>query len=131
MRCISLLAVGAVFGYFVKNQLQFLFGRYLPRYPESGRLLFERSPDLYGFHWWQMGCFPSGHMTIFTAMITSICLIFPKFRWPGALLLLLLAASLILANFHFLSDVIAGFLLGGAIAVGIYRLYQPLGRYSA
>lgn len=70
----------------------------------------------YGFHWFQgngnYGGFPSGHMAVFTVVAIAFVRFFPRFRFVGLFLLLMLAAALIVADYHFLSDVIAGTYLG-------------------
>ncbi len=130
MRCLSLLSTSVVFAYFAKTNLQYLFGRYVPRYPDSNSLLFVRRHQLYGFHWFQSGCFPSGHMTVFTAAIVAISLFYPKFRFIGLAILLILTGLLIALNYHFVSDIVAGAYLGGCTTMAIYYLYSRLGRYE-
>jgi membrane-associated phospholipid phosphatase len=70
----------------------------------------------YGFHWFQgngnYGGFPSGHMAVFTVVVIAFIRFFPRFRLAGLFLLLILAAALIITDYHFLSDVIAGTYLG-------------------
>lgn len=118
--CIAFVSQSVVFAFFIKSALQFFFGRYVPRYKGSDSLLFVRNQHLYGFHWFQSGCFPSGHMTVLTAAVISIALFYPWFKWIAFALMLVMAALLLLLNYHFLSDVIAGAYLGTSISLGIY-----------
>ncbi len=93
--------------YLIKSFLQFLFGRTSPRNWLISRIPLE-------FNWFNGSgsCFPSGHMTVITALGTAILLYYPKFRRPVIIVLFLLAASLIITDYHFLSDIIAGTYLG-------------------
>jgi membrane-associated phospholipid phosphatase len=86
----------------------------------------------FGFHWLHGGAdycgFPSGHMAVFSVLIIALARFFPPLRFAGLTFLLLLAAALIVTGYHFLSDVVAGALLGLLIA---NRVFQALeGRNS-
>jgi membrane-associated phospholipid phosphatase len=73
-------------------------------------------PDLTGFHWFHGGGdfsgFPSGHMAIFTVLMIGISRYFPRLRLLCAASLLALAAALLITQYHFLSDIAAGVLVG-------------------
>ena len=56
--------------------------------------------------------FPSGHMSVTLAAMTCLWFFYPKFRWLYSLIALCVAIGLLLMNYHFLSDVIAGSYLG-------------------
>ena len=68
--------------------------------------------------------FPSGHSTTVFAMFTFLSLMFPKYRYFWFLLASLVAISRLLANDHFLSDIVAGALLGVVSSVYVYRKMQ-------
>lgn len=123
IQCIGLISLTFPVAFFIKTNLQILFGRMPPRYLDDNHLLFLRKEDLYGFHPFQMGSFPSGHMTIFTAALTMLCYFYPRRKPLVITLLLILALLLLYYNYHFLSDIIAGTYLGVFIATVIYRLY--------
>ena len=76
-------------------------------------LLYHQPPQ---FYWFQShdgyGCFPSGHMTVFTALLMLLGGLYPRLRWLWILALCALALALIATDYHFLSDVIAGAYLG-------------------
>ncbi len=95
--------------FLAKVVLQYVFGRPDPHV----WLLYHLPPR---FHWFRAnagyGCFPSGHMTVFTALMTTLLHYYPRYRRVIMALLLLLALALIVTNYHFLSDVIAGAVLG-------------------
>ena len=122
MDCFALVAISVVFAYFAKTNLQYLFGRYVPKYPNAHQLLFVRKPHLYGFHGWIVGSFPSGHMSFFTALLVSIMLFYPKLRYLVITLLCILSVLLVAFNYHFVSDVIAGTYLGAVISFGLYAM---------
>ena len=93
------------------------------------KLLF--SDDLYGFFWgatradyWS---FPSGHATTIAALATALFLL-----WPRGLLLYVVAALLVMASrvaldAHYLSDVIAGAAIGGAVAWAAWLAFARAG----
>jgi membrane-associated phospholipid phosphatase len=122
VRCIGLISGSFSVAFFAKTTLQFLFGRYAPRYFDGKSLIFLDDPTRYGFHLLHGGGFPSGHMTVFTAALTSVCLYYPALRWLCGLLLFILACCLIAANYHFLSDIIAGTYLGFSISLAMHYL---------
>jgi membrane-associated phospholipid phosphatase len=82
--------------------------------------------EQYGFHWFnsrsEFSSFPSGHMVIFTVIILALWRFFPRSRSAGAVFLLLLAAALIITDYHFLSDVVAGALLAVLVDASIFNL---------
>ncbi len=108
-----LLLAGIVLpaAYIAKTFLKFIFGRTDPR----SWLIWNKSLE---FHWFSAAVesFPSGHMTVFAAFGTAILLYYPRYRVSVVSFLVLLGAALILTDYHFLSDVIAGAYLGTATA---------------
>lgn len=113
----GVLSLGMVTAFFIKTQLQFLFGRIAPRYGSFEQLNFVRKKMLYGFHFMQMGSFPSGHMLIFTCILMLLSFYYPKILKYCCFLLCILALLLVYDNYHFLSDVIAGTYLGALLAL--------------
>jgi membrane-associated phospholipid phosphatase len=124
----GVLCLGVVTAFFIKNQLQLLFGRISPRYGSYEELNFVRKKALYGFHFMQMGSFPSGHMVIFTCLFLLFSFYYPKVRKLCYVLLSILAFLLVYDNYHFLSDVVAGTYLGAIIALALKFLLkiQPM-----
>ncbi len=100
--------------FFAKTVLQYVFGR-----PDPYTWMLEH--DLPRFHWFSpaagYGCFPSGHMTVFTALMAVLSSYYPRYRQAYLGLLCLLALALIATNHHFLSDVLAGAALGAVTAL--------------
>jgi membrane-associated phospholipid phosphatase len=107
--------------YLLKTILKFVFGM------TNTRAWLVNKAD-YGFHWFHgngnYSGFPSGHMAIFTVMVIAFIRFFPRFRIAGLFLLLMLAAALIVTDYHFLSDVIAGILLGLMIDDLAFRVVE-------
>jgi membrane-associated phospholipid phosphatase len=96
-----------------KTVFQYIFGR-----PNPYTWLLEHEPPL--FFWFRndkgYGCFPSGHMTVFTALMTTLSHYYPRYRSVYLGLLCLLALALVITDHHFLSDVLAGAVLGSMLA---------------
>lgn len=112
---------------FMKTLIKKVFGRYWP-----GTFICH-NPSLiqdhvYGFNWFQSGSayesFPSGHTAFTVACLVSLCWMYPKFRIIWILIALAVALSQIILYYHFLSDVIAGALLGSLIAYCIVHMMQ-------
>jgi membrane-associated phospholipid phosphatase len=111
----------------IKNQLKFVFGR---TWPETW---LNNNPSLirdgvYGFHPFHGGrayeSFPSGHTAVTIAVLSVLWICYPRFRPLFALIGLGVAGGLVGANFHFLSDVIAGAFVGlstGWIGVALWQ----------
>ena len=110
------------------NVLKVVAGRARPRALDSG---------VWGFHLFEFGyrfnSFPSGHAAIAAAVAAAICLARPR-AWPfAALLWFALAGGRVLTGSHFVSDVLAGGVVGIAVMVlvdrwsWLERLLQRLG----
>jgi membrane-associated phospholipid phosphatase len=96
-----------------KTGLQYVFGR-----PDPYAWLLTHEPPC--FYWFRddegYGGFPSGHMTVFAALMTTSSYYYPRYRSVYLGSLCLLALALIITDHHFLSDVLAGALLGWILA---------------
>jgi membrane-associated phospholipid phosphatase len=105
-----------------------VFGRY---WPETWT---HDNPSLigtgtYGFHPFQrgddVGSFPSGHATRILAFATVWLIAMPRSRMVQVVVIILSApmlVSLVVMNYHFVSDVIAGSVLGAIVAMYAARL---------
>ncbi len=93
----------------LKNLLKVLFGR-------TNTRIWLLHPDRFGFHWFHGGgdfsSFPSGHMAVFTVLMLGIGRYFPRLRSVCAGLLFVLALALLVTEYHFFSDIVAGACLG-------------------
>jgi membrane-associated phospholipid phosphatase len=103
------VGISVPLAYILKQILKELFGRTNTRY-----WLFH--PDQFGFHWFHGGgdfsSFPSGHMAVFTALVLAVGRDFPRLRPVCAALLFILALALVVTQYHFFSDLVAGVCLG-------------------
>ena len=111
----------------IKNQLKYVFGR---TWPETW---INNNPSLirdgvYGFHPFHGGrayeSFPSGHTAVTFAVLSVLWICYPRFRLLFAAIGLGVTGGLVGANFHFLSDVIAGAFVGlstGWIGSALWR----------
>ncbi|MEW6720778.1 MAG: phosphatase PAP2 family protein [Thermodesulfobacteriota bacterium] len=104
-----------------KAAFKTLFGRV-----ETRAWLRDPLPD--GFHWFNSGNghsgFPSGHMTVIAAVAAACWIHFPEHRPLLIFAPLLLGAALVVTNYHFLGDVVAGGYLGLAVAAAIRRALE-------
>ena len=106
-RFLRLAATVLPLSFLVKTLFKFVFGRTNPR-----DWLIHHQP--LAFHWVESlsGSFPSGHILVFVAFCTAFLFYYPKYKIPVYSLLFFLGLALILTDYHFLSDVIAGVYLG-------------------
>lgn len=91
--------------YAAKELLKWLFGRVNTRF-------WLTDPHAYAFHWLHGGQgfqgFPSGHMLVLTPLFLALWNFSPRIR-PFALTMWIgLAAALMITEYHFLGDVLAG-----------------------
>ncbi|MDR3556712.1 MAG: phosphatase PAP2 family protein [Syntrophobacteraceae bacterium] len=113
--------------FLLKTILKDVFGR-------TNARLWLIHPCPLGFHWFHGGGslsgFPSGHMVVFTVLMIGIGRYFPRWRTFCPWLLLALALALMITQYHFLSDIAAGVLLGVIVDLVIGR-GLPFLRYLA
>jgi membrane-associated phospholipid phosphatase len=125
-----LMACGTVapMAFAAKAVFQYVFGR-----PNPYVWLLEH--ELPRFYWFRddegYGCFPSGHMTVFTALMSTLSYYYPRYRLIYVGLLCLLALALIITDQHFLSDVLAGAVLGSVLAFITIKFARETGAKQA
>lgn len=100
-----------------------VFGRMHPfDYLQSGQ---------YGFYWFHtgdmFGSFPSGHTDQATSIVSVLWVFYPRGRWFYLGFLTLLASALMIGEWHFLSDIIAGGFIGTAAGVLTMRAWSAIG----
>jgi membrane-associated phospholipid phosphatase len=112
----------------VKDQLKFAFGRPWPETWLRNNPSFIRD-GAYGFHPFHGGggyaSFPSGHAAMICTVMTVLWICYPRWRPVYGLCMAAVAVGLVGANFHFLSDVIAGSFLGisaGWLGVSLWEI---------
>ncbi len=111
----------------LKEELKWAFGRTWPETWIKG----NANPSYFGngtygffpFHGGQgYASFPSGHTTAITAFAGALWFLCPKLRWLGVALALAVVIGLLGADFHWLSDIMAGAILGGTTGVAAARI---------
>jgi membrane-associated phospholipid phosphatase len=111
--CVSLIVADQF-----RESLGDICGRY---WPETWH---DNNPSLigdgaYGFHPFEVGddtgSFPSGHAARIVGFVSIFWLAMPGGRWFYALIALPMLVALVAMNYHFVSDVIAGSVLGAIV----------------
>lgn len=124
-RLLIVLSISVLFAFVLKNELKWVFSRYWPETWINNNPSWIQN-HAYGFRWFQgnilqgmdaTGSFPSGHSTIAFASLLPIGLYYRRLLWICILLASCEALSMIAFNYHFLSDVLAGSLLGSTCAI--------------
>jgi membrane-associated phospholipid phosphatase len=102
----------------IKNQLKIVFGRTWPETWVQGNPSLIRD-GAYGFNLFHKGdwyeAFPSGHTAAICAAMTVLWICYPRWRPVYALAIAMVVIGLIGANFHFVSDIIAGGFIGVSV----------------
>jgi membrane-associated phospholipid phosphatase len=108
-RACHLVGVSLPLAFLFKSALKFLFGR------TATRQWLVAQPET-TFHWlrghFPNDGFPSGHMMVVTVLVLGWRSQFPASRAASDLALVLLGAALVMTNYHFLGDVVAGWYFG-------------------
>ncbi|MGA2565930.1 MAG: phosphatase PAP2 family protein [Pseudolabrys sp.] len=126
----ALSSISLIVAEAIKSQLKFAFGRSWPDTWVANNPSFVHD-GVYGFNFFHGGpgyaSFPSGHTAATCAVFSVLWIMYPKLRPFYAGVVLAVAVGLIGANYHFLSDVIAGGFVGtstGWMTVEIWRARQ-------
>jgi len=111
----------------IKDELKFAFGR---TWPETW---INNNPSLigngtYGFHPFHGGSgyasFPSGHTTAVCAVVAVLWCAYPRLRALWVLAVVAVVVGLIGADYHFVSDIIAGGFLGASTGWITFIVYD-------
>jgi membrane-associated phospholipid phosphatase len=117
-----------------KTQLKLLFGRTWPETWVQNNPSFIRD-GVYGFNFFHggsgYGSFPSGHMAVTCAVISVLWSLYPKLRGIYVFVVLAVAVGLVGANYHFVSDVIAGAFIGISTGLMTTTLWQARNHCAA
>jgi len=112
IRQLSLIFVTVASAGLVNDMLKIVFGRARPLLWVSG--------DMSGFDFFRYGAkfasFPSGHTATSVAAAIVFSDLFPRGRFVFATFAILIAASRIILDAHYVSDVIAGAVVGWIVA---------------
>lgn len=123
-----IIFISVMLTYLLKNDFKWIFSRYWPETFTHQNLSWI-SNHVYGFQWFQgapfqgsdlTGSFPSGHTSIAFAFFISLGLCCRKFLKYGIILASLEGLSMVLFDYHFMSDVIAGACLGTTCGVLVW-----------
>ena len=118
-----LAACSVPVAFFLKVFLQDAFGR------TSIRVWLKTGGQI-DFNWFHplenIGAFPSGHMTVFTAFFFAVWLYYPSLRMLAVSAVFLLGCALVVTNYHFLGDLFAGIYVGVLVTGGIYSLSDKI-----
>jgi len=132
--CALLCSLSLIVAELTKTQLKFAFGRTWPDTFRDNNPSFLRDGS-YGFSPFHGGhayaSFPSGHTAVTCAVITVLWVYYPKWRWLCALAVCAVAIGLIGANYHFVSDVIAGGFVGvsnGWMLTSLWKAHEHFSR---
>jgi len=113
---------------FLLSPLKLLFGRTWPLYGHPSYLI----DGVYGFNFFSAGpqyqTFPSGHAASICALFGVLWTAYPGSRPLYTAGAAAMAIVLIAGNFHFVSDVDAGGLLGASIAAAVIVLWEFITR---
>jgi membrane-associated phospholipid phosphatase len=108
----------------VEFVLKPVFGRVVPTIFLSG--------GPYGFFWFHrgtiFGSFPSGHSDQAAAILSVLWVYYPAWRWAYLAAFALLACALIIGEWHFLGDILAGGYIGtvsGLLITRIWNVVRP------
>lgn len=111
----------------VKDELKILFGRTWPETWTNNNPSWIKD-GVFGFEPFHGGngwfSFPSGHTTLVTAPMMVLYLCWPRLRMVWLAVIALVVIGLLGADYHWLSDTIAGFYLGTAVAIGMVALLK-------
>jgi membrane-associated phospholipid phosphatase len=110
----------------VNDALKLLFGRTWPEYLFPSFI----GQGVYGFHPFHHGygykSFPSGHAAAVCALLSVAWKFYPRFRYLYAFTAISFSTLLVVMNFHFLADVMAGAFLGSSIGVACCAVWYHL-----
>jgi membrane-associated phospholipid phosphatase len=130
LNCALLCSISLIVAEATKAQLKFVFGRTWPDTWIHNNPSFLRD-GVYGFNFFNGGAeyasFPSGHMAVTCAVISVLWIYYPRVRTLYVIGGLAVAIGLIGANFHFLSDVIAGAFVGissGWMVTSLWKAHE-------
>jgi membrane-associated phospholipid phosphatase len=101
-----------------------IFGRSLPDPAYIQNRLYEFRL-LHGAPYWDS--FPSGTSAISAAIACVLWIVMPCCRAIGAVIVVLLCVAVVITNYHWVGDVVAGAFLGISIGWMTVQLHRPFG----
>jgi membrane-associated phospholipid phosphatase len=124
---ILLCAVSLAVTEVVKSQLKYAFGRTWPEtwIGNNPSLIRDGVSSFHPFHGGAgYASFPSGHTAAICSVMSVLWICFPRYRVAYAICIAMVAVGLVGANYHFISDVIAGGFLGLSIGWLIVAIWE-------
>ena len=132
-KLLILTSASILFTFALKNELKWVFSRDWPLTWTHNNLSWI-SNHSYGFRWFQgrpfqgtdaTGSFPSGHTAIAFACFLPIGLLYHRLLPLCIALAILEGLSMLVMDYHFLSDVLAGALVGTTCTLIVQSLLLP------
>lgn len=112
----------------LKTLLKIIFGRYWPLTWTQNNLSLIKD-NMYGFNWFHgynnLGSFPSGHSVLMIFCTYWLSSLFPKYRLVYFSVSIFSIMCLIILNYHYLGDCLAGIGLGvffSSISIFLYTM---------
>lgn len=123
----SLAAVALLSSLYVTEEfLKPVFGRVIPSVALRGHVS--------GFHWLRSGSpyqsFPSGHSVQAASVVAVMWGFYPRLRRWMLAACAVLAAALMLGEWHYLGDILAGGLVGTLAGAGVVGIWHGLSRVA-
>jgi len=119
----QLIAITIPLTFLIKSVLKLVVGRINTRF-------WLNHPTGNEFHWLHGNgnytSFPSGHMAVFTAFMIALWKFYPRHRTIYVLFNSALALALVMTNYHFVTDIIAGAYLGFVVHTTTHYTIQLL-----
>jgi membrane-associated phospholipid phosphatase len=81
----------------------------------------------YGFHPFHFDkpyAFPSGHAAVVFSVAAVLWFSYPRWRWCYALVCAAMCVALVVLNYHFVGDVVAGAAMGSITGLWVWRFFQ-------
>lgn len=129
--CALLSSISLIVAEATKAQLKYAFGRTWPATWVNNNPSFLHD-GVYGFNFFRGGpeyaSFPSGHMAVTCAVLSILWIYYPTARLLYTVAGLAVAVGLMGANYHFLSDVIAGSFVGVSSGLMVASLWKANAR---
>ncbi|MTJ84257.1 MAG: phosphatase PAP2 family protein [Telmatospirillum sp.] len=124
------VCLAVLVGMAVKEVLKNAVGRTWPETWTNGNPSWIRDrvfsvDPFHGGNGW--ASFPSGHTTVITAPMAVLWFAIPRWRILWTVPVLLVAIGLLGCDYHWPSDIVGGWLVGVAAAVGALAILRPAG----
>ena len=131
---VLLCAMSAMIAEVTKSVLKYVFGRTWPETWIGANPSFIHD-HVYGFNFFHGGdayaSFPSGHLSVTAAVVSVLWIAYPRWRALYALVMLAVTAGLVGANYHFVSDIIAGGFVGVSTGWMTTALWQARAEFRS